>query len=43
MKYIGQHRSTKFDKSYYGSGLYLKRALKKYDKENFNILLLDTL
>ena len=34
-KYIGQHRCTKFDKSYIGSGLALSRAIKVYGKKNF--------
>ena len=33
--YIGQHKSTSFDPCYHGSGKYLKRAIKKYGKENF--------
>lgn len=33
--YIGQHCSSTFDESYYGSGSYFIRALNKYGKENF--------
>ena len=33
--YIGQHKSSKYDKEYLGSGKYLRRAIKKYGKENF--------
>ena len=33
--YIGQHRSEKFDKYYWGSGKILKKAYKKYGKSNF--------
>lgn len=33
--YIGQKHSEVFDPDYYGSGVYLKRALNKYGKENF--------
>lgn len=33
--YVGQHKAKKFDKSYYGSGSLLKKAFKKYGKENF--------
>lgn len=35
--YIGQHKSTNFDARYYGSGLLLREALKKYGKDNFTI------
>lgn len=38
--YIGQHRSTEFNPKYYGSGTTLKKALKKYGKENFKIEIL---
>ena len=34
-KYIGQHRSKEFDKTYFGSGVVLLKALEKYGKENF--------
>jgi hypothetical protein len=34
--YIGVHKSEKeFDEKYYGSGIYLQRAIKKYGIENF--------
>lgn len=33
--YIGQHKSKNYDKKYLGSGLLLKRALKKYGSHNF--------
>lgn len=33
--YIGQHKSKDYDSKYFGSGLLLKRALKKYGKNNF--------
>lgn len=33
--YIGQHQAIVFDPKYLGSGKYLKRAIKKYGKENF--------
>lgn len=35
--YIGLHKTTQLDfDGYYGSGLHLKRAIKKHGKENFN-------
>lgn len=34
-KYIGQHKSNKFDGWYIGSGIVLKKAIKKYGKDNF--------
>lgn len=33
--YIGQKHSEVFDPTYFGSGVYLKRALSKYGVENF--------
>jgi group I intron endonuclease len=33
--YIGQHKSKYFDTYYFGSGILLKRAVKKYGIENF--------
>lgn len=39
--YIGQHKSSSFDSSYYGSGRVFIRALKKYGKNNFNCELLE--
>lgn len=35
MDYVGLHRSNKFDKNYWGSGSYIKNAVNKYGKENF--------
>jgi hypothetical protein len=35
MDYIGLHHSNKFDKNYWGSGNYIKNAINKYGKENF--------
>lgn len=34
-KYLGKHAKPEFDKSYYGSGTILKKAIEKYGKENF--------
>lgn len=39
--YVGQHRSTKFDTWYFGSGKILYKALKKYGKINFKVELLE--
>lgn len=33
--YIGKHSSKKTNDNYYGSGVAIKRAIKKYGKENF--------
>lgn len=35
MDYVGLHHSNKFDKNYWGSGSYIKNAVNKYGKENF--------
>lgn len=34
-KYVGDHSTNDVDDGYLGSGLYLKKAIKKYSKENF--------
>lgn len=39
-KYIGQHKG-KFSNTYYGRGIYIKRAIKKYGKEHFKMKLID--
>lgn len=41
MIYIGQHKSTRFSKSYKGSGVLIKRALKEHGRENFKVELLE--
>ena len=40
-KYIGQHRSSTFDKNYIGSGVLLLKAIEKYGKENFTTVILE--
>lgn len=39
--YIGQHKSKRFDRNYYGSGILIAEAIKKYGKENFKIELVE--
>lgn len=39
-KYIGQHTAKDFSSDYYGSGILLKKAIKKYGKNNFKVELL---
>ena len=40
--YIGQKKSTKFlENSYFGSGVRLKEAIKKYGEENFSVELIE--
>lgn len=41
--YVGQHKvdDDKLDVKYYGSGLYLIRAIEKYGKENFSCEILE--
>lgn len=34
--YIGKHSKSYYDPSYYGSGKILKKAIKKYGKNNFS-------
>ena len=40
-KYVGQHKSSSFDKNYLGSGKALKLAVEKYGKENFSVELIE--
>ena len=40
-KYIGKHKSSKFDNKYYGSGIGINNALNKYGKENFKVIILE--
>lgn len=40
--YIGQKKSSKFlESSYFGSGVRLKEAIKKYGEENFSVELIE--
>lgn len=39
--YIGK-KQGEFDKTYYGSGMILQHALKKYGRENFEVVVLST-
>ena len=39
--YIGK-KQGEFDKTYYGSGMILQQALKKYGRENFEVVVLST-
>lgn len=41
-KYIGLHKSEKFDNSYKGSGKILLQAIKKYGINNFETVIIDT-
>lgn len=40
-KYIGKHKSSKFDNWYLGSGIALTRSVKKYGKENFKVRIIE--
>ena len=40
--YVGQHKSSKFDSWYIGSGIHLSNAVKKYGKDNFTVRIIDT-
>ena len=39
--YIGQHRNTKFNPEYLGSGIRLNNVINKYGKENFAVEMLE--
>lgn len=39
--YIGQHKKSFFDPKYKGSGKIFQEALKKYGKENFEVIMLE--
>ena len=41
MIYVGQHKSKEFTEKYFGSGINIKRAIKKYGKDNFSVKLLE--
>ena len=43
MKYIGMHKWSEntLDPRYLGSGIYLKRAVKKYGRENFSCRIIE--
>ena len=41
MIYIGQHKSEIFVEKYLGSGTNIRRAIKKYGKDNFSVKLLE--
>lgn len=38
--YIGQHKAKRFDKSYYGSGVAITNAIKKYGRNNFKVFII---
>ena len=37
LAYIDQHCRSSFDEKYFGSGVILNRAIKKYGIDNFNV------
>lgn len=41
IKYIGKKKSSTFLKDYYGSGIAIKAAIKKYGKQNFDVKLIE--
>ena len=40
--YVGQHKHTNYDNTYYGSGKLIRRAIDKYGLENFTNEVLET-
>ncbi|MBQ2639208.1 MAG: GIY-YIG nuclease family protein [Bacilli bacterium] len=40
-KYIGQHKSSKLNKQYLGSGVIIAKAVEKYGKENFDVRIIE--
>jgi len=40
-KYCGYHITKKLNDNYFGSGVYLKRIIKKYGRENFDFAILE--
>ena len=41
MTYIGRHSTNNLNDGYLGSGTILKKAIKKYGKDNFKLIILD--
>jgi group I intron endonuclease len=39
--YIGMHKAQVFDKNYFGSGVLIKKAIKKYGQDNFIVELIE--
>ena len=39
--YIGMHKAQVFDKGYFGSGVLIKKAIKKYGQDNFVVELIE--
>lgn len=41
-KYIGQHRSDKYDKGYLGSGILINKAIRKYGRRSFEVEIIES-